>query len=156
MKVDTFRTTLTITRPRDVVFAFFARPENLARITPPAMGFEILTPGPIAMRAGAIIDYTVQVMGVRTFWRTLIAEYDPPHRFVDVQLQGPYVYWRHTHTFAEQDSSTVMDDEVDYIVPLGLLGRAAHVLLIRRQLNRIFAFRARAIQEIFAAATNGP
>jgi ligand-binding SRPBCC domain-containing protein len=131
------------------VFGFFEKPENLARITPPSMGFEILTPPPIRMRQGALIDYTVGVLGVRTRWTSLIAEYEPPHRFVDVQLKGPYSFWHHTHRFQEEKGGTRILDEVRYMMPMGILGRMAHALWVGRQLNRIFDYRVRVIDAHF-------
>ncbi|MBD3332299.1 CDP-paratose 2-epimerase, partial [candidate division GN15 bacterium] len=101
MKVYTLKREQLIRRPRQDVFQFFERPENLEEITPGNMGFVILTPRPILMRAGAVLDYTVRVLGVRIRWTTLIESYDPPERFTDVSIKGPYSFWHHTHTFEE-------------------------------------------------------
>lgn len=137
--------------PREEVFGFFSRPENLARLTPRELGFEIMTPGPLAMKAGALIDYTIRLFGVRVRWTTLITSYEPPGKFVDEQLRGPYSFWHHTHLFREADGGTMITDEVRYAMPFGPLGSLAHALFVRRNLRRIFTFREDAIGEIFGA-----
>lgn len=131
------------------VFVFFAKPENLQRITPPSLGFRILTPSPITMKEGRLIDYTLRVLGVSVHWRTLITAYEPPYRFVDEQLRGPYRFWHHTHTFREDDEGTVIGDEVRYALPFGPLGRVAHSLYVRRDLERIFEYRSEVIAQVF-------
>jgi ligand-binding SRPBCC domain-containing protein len=146
MKVYTLKAEQFVARPLAEVFAFFERPENLAKITPETLGFVILTPLPIEMRAGTLIDYTIKVMGFRLRWRTLISSYDPPHAFVDEQLKGPYTLWHHTHRFRAVEGGTMISDEVKYALPLGLLGRLAHALFVRRQLKGIFAYRFTAIR----------
>lgn len=138
-----------VPRPPDEVFAFFARPENLGEITPPWLGFRILTPSPVPMREGALIDYLIRLGPLPTRWRTLITAYDPPRRFVDEQLAGPYSFWHHTHTFAARDGGTVIGDRIEYLLPLGALGRLAERLVIRRQLRAIFAHRRRVIAARF-------
>jgi ligand-binding SRPBCC domain-containing protein len=138
--------------PLNQVFAFFGKPENLARITPPWLGFEILTPSPIAMRPGALIDYRISLGPFPTHWRTMITAFDPPHLFVDEQLSGPYSFWHHTHRFEVQGSGTLIHDEIRYLLPFGALGRLVHTLMIRRQLEGIFAHRRRVIEEQFPAS----
>ena len=152
MRVFTLTKEQRIERPVNEVFAFFERPENLATITPPELGFRILTPTPIEMKPGTLIDYSVRILGVRTHWRTLICDYQPPHRFVDSQLKGPYTFWHHTHTFEEVDGGTIIRDEVRYVLPFGWLGRLMNRLVVRRQLRGIFEFRARVIGDHFAGA----
>ena len=134
-----------LARPPDEVFAFFERPENLAEITPPWLGFRIVTPGPLAMQPGLTIDYTVRVLGVRTRWRSLIAAYEPPRAFRDVQVIGPYRRWDHRHWFRPQDGGTLVEDLVLYEPPLGSLGTLLDVFFIRRQLAEIFDYRHRRI-----------
>jgi len=122
-------------------FEFFERPQNLARITPAWLGFRILTPEPIVMARGLTIDYTVRVLGMRTHWRSLIAEYDPPSSFRDVQVSGPYRLWDHRHRFWREHAGTVIEDFVVYQPPLGPLGLLLNRLFVRRQLDAIFEYR---------------
>ncbi len=152
MKVYTLKAEQFVPRPLDEVFAFFERPENLAKITPETLGFVILTPLPIEMKAGARIEYTIKVAGFRMRWQTLISSYDPPRSFVDEQLKGPYKLWHHTHRFHTVEGGTMILDEVKYALPLGLLGRMAHALFVRRQLKGIFEYRERVIAERFGQA----
>ncbi len=142
-----------VERPIEEVFAFFERPENLDTITPPSLRFRILTPLPIEMKEGALIDYSVRISGVPVRWTTYIARYVPPHCFVDVQLRGPYSFWHHTHRFtATGNNATLIEDEVLYLLPFGVAGRAIHALWVRRQLERIFDYRARRYRELFESA----
>lgn len=148
MKFYTLTREQLINRPREDVFAFFARPENLERITPATMGFEILTPKPILMQTGAVLDYTIRLFGFPLRWTTVITGYHPPHSFSNVALKSPYSSWHHTHTFAETDSGTLMTDDVRYALPLGPLGRLVNSLWVKRQLEHIFDFRAEAIRKL--------
>lgn len=131
--------------PLDAVFPFFAAAENLERITPPELRFKILTPMPVDMRLGTLLDYRLSLFGVPFHWHTEIAAWEPPHRFVDVQLRGPYALWAHTHTFEETESGTLVDDHVRYRLPLSPLGELA-LPLVRRQLERIFTYRRKAVR----------
>ena len=128
------------------VFPFFGDALNLEAITPPWLGFRVVTPEPIEMHAGTLIEYRLKLRGVRIAWRTTIAVWDPPHRFVDVQLSGPYRMWHHTHDFEpDGQGGTLMRDTVRYALPFGPLGAIAHGLLVRRDLERIFDFRRDAV-----------
>ena len=138
-----------VPRPRSEVFSFFADAGNLEAITPPFVGFRILSPQPIEMRPGAIIDYRIRLFGVPLRWRTEIESFDPPHGFVDVQRRGPYRLWRHTHRFGEQPNGTLLLDEIDYQLPAGPVGPLAHALVVRRSLDQIFAFRQTVIERLF-------
>ncbi len=140
-----------IQAPRVRVFPFFADAHNLERLTPPALRFRILTPGPIEMRAGAVIEYRLSLSGLPFRWRTVIEVWDPPHRFIDVQTRGPYKLWRHTHSFEEAPGgATRMRDRVEYALPLGPLGALAHRLFVARQLHAIFGFRQKIVAGLFA------
>lgn len=145
-------TAVWLPRPRSEVFPFFADARNLERITPPWLNFNIVTPGDIDMRQGALIDYRLRVRAVPVRWRTRIALWDPPRAFVDEQLKGPYALWRHTHTFTESGGGTICEDAVEYRVPGGPLAPIANGLLVQRELRRIFEFRRAAMLQIFAAA----
>ena len=128
------------------VFPFFADAGNLEAITPPWLGFHVVTPRPIEMRAGALIDYRLRLHGLPIAWLTRIEEWVPSERFVDLQLTGPYRLWHHTHEFrANPGGGTLMTDTVRYALPLGPLGSLAHRVLVRRDLERIFDYRARAV-----------
>lgn len=142
-----------VPRPLGDVFAFFERPENLAEITPPWLALRVVTPGPMTMRSGLVIDYTVRVLGRPARWRSLIAEYDPPHGFRDVQVLGPYRRWDHRHRFRPEDGGTVIEDVVVYEPPLGPLGALFDALIIRRQLAAIFEYRRLRIEALFGAGT---
>ena len=127
------------------VFVFFGEPENLARITPPWLGFQILTPSPVKMREGSLIDYQISLGPFPTRWRTMITAFDPPHLFVDEQLSGPYSFWHHTHRFEATGRGTNITDEIRYLLPFGSLGTLVHALFVRRQLKGIFDHRRRVI-----------
>jgi ligand-binding SRPBCC domain-containing protein len=129
------------------VFAFFANAENLERITPPELAFHVLTSTPIDIREGAIIDYRLRLFGVPFHWRTRIVEWQPNDHFVDEQIRGPYRSWRHRHTFVECEEGTRMTDRVEYRLPLQPAGAIA-LPLVRRQLDRIFRYRASAIRQL--------
>jgi ligand-binding SRPBCC domain-containing protein len=130
------------------IFPFFAAAENLERITPPELGFRIRSQLPIAMRSGALIDYTIKLYGIPMKWRTRITTWDPPKSFEDAQISGPYAKWVHTHLFIEDANGTTIHDRVVYGLPFGFLGRIVHPL-IARQIKRIFDFRESAMKAAF-------
>jgi ligand-binding SRPBCC domain-containing protein len=134
-------------------FDFFGDALNLETITPPWLRFRVVTPGPITMQAGALIEYRLRIHGLPVRWKTRIESWEPPHRFVDVQLSGPYKRWEHTHTFeAIGDDAVLMTDRVDYELPLGPAGRIARKLFVARDLDRIFAHRHAAVAARLASA----
>lgn len=141
------RTQMLPARPEEI-FPFFERPENLSLLTPSWLKFTILTPSPVEMKSGAVIDYTISWLGVPMRWRTRISAYSPPMQFVDEQIRGPYSLWHHTHTFSAVEGGTRMVDEVRYALPGGPLGDLVHRLMVRKQLDRIFDFRAEAIVQV--------
>lgn len=132
-------------------WSFFSTPDNLARITPPDMGFVIRAPfSPHPLHVGQRIHYTVSpLLRIPLRWVTLITEVEEPHRFVDTQEKGPYRLWRHQHTFTAKDGGTLMHDRVEYELPFGVLGHLAHVLLVKRRLERIFAYRRSTLERLF-------
>ncbi len=145
-----------IEKPVEEVFAFFADATNLEAITPPWLRFRILSPTPIAMRAGALIFYRLRWGWLPLRWVTEIEEWQPPFRFVDVQLGGPYALGHHTHSFEPHEGGTLMRDSVRYALPLGPLGRLVHRLFVCRDLEAIFDHRARKVGEVFADLTGRP
>jgi uncharacterized protein YbjT (DUF2867 family)/ligand-binding SRPBCC domain-containing protein len=146
-----------IARPIDEVFAFFSRPENLGRITPPAMGFEQVSTD-FDMRAGLEIEHRIRpLLGIPMGWRARIEAWDPPFGFTDVQAKGPYARWHHRHMFVPTpDGGTRIEDHVTYELPLGPLGDLAHAIAVRAQLEAIFRHRARTIEAIFAHPAANP
>lgn len=139
-----------VQRPLPEVFDFFSRAENLERLTPPWMQFRILTPTPIEMKPGATIAYSIRLRGITLRWLTVIEKWNPPFEFVDVQAKGPYKFWRHTHRFSVVDGGTAVIDSVQYTLPFGWLGRLAHRLQVKRDLSKIFDYRAQQIQARFS------
>ena len=140
---------LTLDLPIEKVFAFFADAANLERITPPQLSFHIVTPQPIEIEKGTLIDYRLKMRGLPMKWRTEISEWEPPFKFVDRQLIGPYTQWIHTHTFTELSASkTLIQDEVRYRLPLEPLGDVVAHWFVRRDLDNIFDFRQKAVAEL--------
>ncbi|HRI43738.1 MAG TPA: SRPBCC family protein [Fimbriimonadaceae bacterium] len=135
------------------VFEFFSKAENLQRITPPELRFEIVTPLPIDMHEGALIDYRIRLNGLPMNWRTEITLWEPPHRFIDTQLRGPYRVWIHEHRFRAVGGQTEVTDRVDYLAPGWLLEPLVDRLFVRRRVEAVFEHRARIIEEIFGRAT---
>lgn len=153
LKRGTFElsTSAWLPQPVEVVFGFFADASNLDVLTPPWLRFAILTPSPIAMQAGTLIDYRIIVRWLPIRWRTRIAIWEPNRRFVDEQLRGPYLEWVHTHGFAELDGGTVMTDTVRYRVPGGSL---VNRLFVQPDVTRIFRYRLEALRRHFRCGTS--
>jgi len=138
-----------VPRPLDEIFAFFSDASNLEILTPAWLKFGILTPGPIAIASGAQIQYRLSWHGIPVHWTTEIMRWNPPHDFEDIQLSGPYKLWHHKHRFREQEGGTQITDAVEYALPLGFLGRIAHALQVRRNVETIFDYRYDRIREMF-------
>jgi ligand-binding SRPBCC domain-containing protein len=151
MRLHVLERVQQLPRPPGEVFPFFADALNLERITPPWLGFRVVTPEPIEMRRGTPIAYRLRLHGIPLSWHTEIVQWDPPRRFVDVQVSGPYRLWHHTHSFEPSGEGTVTRDVVRYALPLGPLGEIAHLVLVRRDLEAIFDFRAAEVERALAA-----
>jgi ligand-binding SRPBCC domain-containing protein len=151
MAVHTLRREQFVARPIEEVFEFFSNARNLETITPSWLNFRILTPSPIHMHAGTLLDYRLKWHGLPIAWQTEIEAWNPPYGFTDVQLKGPYKLWHHTHTFQAQAGGTLMEDVVRYELPLGVLGEIAHAVNVRRDLERVFDYRVKVIGERFGA-----
>ena len=152
LHVHTLRREQRLPGTPDDVFEFFADARNLESITPPLLRFRVLGAGPdgAGMGTGALIRYRLRVHRVPVGWLTAIREWDPPHRFVDEQLRGPYALWHHTHTFepAPDGEGTLMTDVVRYALPFGPLGELARRLFVARDVEAIFDYRAEKIREL--------
>ena len=140
------RTCLWLPQTPASVFPFFADARNLGHITPPWLNFEILSPLPVSMRVGAKIEYRLRLHGLPLRWMTEITAWDPPHRFVDAQRRGPYRTWVHTHSFIESGGGCEMWDDVKYSVFGGSL---VHSFFVKRDVRRIFEYRAQKLTAIF-------
>ncbi len=143
--------TQDIARPGDEVFAFFSDAQHLDTLTPDFLHFRILTPLPIVLQAGTLIDYSLQLFRVPFRWRTRIEVFEPPSRFIDTQIRGPYRLWRHLHTFQSIPGGTRVYDRVEYALPLGPFGRLTQRLLVRDLLEDIFTYRRQRLAAFFAA-----
>jgi len=140
-----------INLPIQDVFLFFSQPKNLSLITPPRLKFNILTPEPIQMNEGQLIDYTLTIMYIINIrWTTLITMYQEPNIFIDQQLKGPYSLWHHTHTFEEKDGGTLIKDKVIYGIPFGWFGRFLNFVYIKHDINSIFKYRHQILNKIFS------
>ena len=136
--------------PLDHLFAFFSDAFQLEALTPPWMNFHVLTPAPIEMCKGLLIDYKLRVRGLPLRWQSEITVWEPGKRFVDEQRRGPYRYWRHEHLFEPSGEGTRVIDLVQYAVPGG---RLINWLLVGRDLEKIFAYRQQKLAELFPAAS---
>ena len=141
----------------DEVFPFFADAFNLEAITPPLLRFRVVTPGPIEMQVGALIQYRLRLRGMPVTWKTLIQDWTPNRRFVDTQLSGPYALWHHTHSFDPLPGErTLMTDTVRYAIGFGPLGEIAHRALVRRDVEAIFDYRREALVPLLAREVRRP
>jgi ligand-binding SRPBCC domain-containing protein len=140
-----------IPRSIEEVFAFFSDAGNLERLTPPWLNFNILTPLPIEMRAGRLIDYKLRIRGVPVRWQSEITVWEPPYSFADESRRGPYKYWRHQHWFESCPGGTRVVDDVHYGVPGGAL---IHWLVVKRDVQKIFEYRQQTLQQIFPAVAH--
>jgi ligand-binding SRPBCC domain-containing protein len=143
-----------VPRPLQEVFDFFSRAENLQELTPAWLHFKILSVNPSPIQKGTLIDYSLRWRVIPIRWTTEIVEWEPPHRFVDVQLKGPYKLWRHEHRFIAEGSGTRILDQVHYALPFGIAGRIAHAVKVRRDVETIFAFRRQAVTARFSGLAN--
>jgi ligand-binding SRPBCC domain-containing protein len=137
----------------DEVFAFFGDARNLEELTPRWLGFQILTQGPIELAAGARIRYRLSLHGIPVTWTTEIRRWEPPFRFIDVQLSGPYRLWHHSHRFESLGGGTLMTDVVRYRLPFGIAGRLVNALKVRRDLKGIFDYRHDRVEKRFGGAS---
>jgi ligand-binding SRPBCC domain-containing protein len=147
MKIRRFHSELWLPRSREQVFSFFADPENLQRITPSWLHFQMISSPEIKITKGALLDYRLKLRGIPLRWQSEITVWEPPQRFVDRQTKGPYSLWVHEHTFREEEDGTTVGDHVEYAAYGGSL---VHKFLIAPDLERIFRYRKRVLGEIFA------
>ena len=146
MRIREYKSELWLPRPREEVFAFFSDAANLNAITPAWVNFRMITSAPIEMRAGTLIDYRMRIRGIPVSWRTRVTVWEPPHRFADEQVHGPYPLWQHQHEFEAKDGGTLVRDSIRYAVPFDFI---AHPLFVGRDVGRIFAYRQEKLRALF-------
>ena len=144
MRVFTLRNEVWLPRSIDEVFEFFSDAYNLETLTPPILRFQVLTPAPIRMAVGTLIDYKLRLRGAPVKWQSEITAWEPPYRFLDEQRRGPYSMWVHEHTFVEKDGGTLAKDKVNYAVPGGAL---VNKLFVARDMRKIFEYRTERLLE---------
>lgn len=135
----------------DEAWEFFSSPENLKKITPPYMGFDITSNFKNEkMFAGMIIAYIVKpVLNIPMRWVTEITQVKEKEYFIDEQRFGPYKFWHHLHQFRIEDGELIMVDKVNYALPFGIIGRIVHRLIVRKQVEEIFDYRRKVLEELF-------
>lgn len=148
-RFHTLRQEQWVSRPIEEVFAFFSDAQNLEAITPPWLRFKVLSLSTKSIVQGTEIRYRLYWHGFPLSWRSEICEWNPPHSFSDVQISGPYRLWHHTHKFQAHGTRTRMLDVARYALPFGIVGEIAHSLKVRRDVQQIFAFRRRRVDELF-------
>ncbi|TVQ80740.1 MAG: CDP-paratose 2-epimerase [Bradymonadales bacterium] len=147
-----FRSETWIPKPVEEVFSFFSDAKNLEKITPPFLNFKVLSQSTEKIQEGTIFDYQLKVRGIPLKWRSRIQDWARNQHFVDTQLKGPYAKWVHLHKFISEDGGTRMIDQVDYALPLGLLGRIAAGWYVDRDVKKIFEYREKVIHDYFGKA----
>ncbi|UMY65223.1 MULTISPECIES: SRPBCC family protein [unclassified Flavobacterium] len=154
MKLYTLRRTQRLPISVSEAWEFFSDPANLKTITPPYMGFNIVSGADRKMYPGQVIQYIVTpLFGIKMRWVTEITHVEDGKYFVDEQRFGPYALWHHKHFFRAVDGGTEMEDIVDYGLPLGFLGRWMHPIIVKGKLEEIFDFRRRRMLELFGPYT---
>jgi ligand-binding SRPBCC domain-containing protein len=152
MKTFHLRREQHLERPLEELFPFFSDPGNLALITPPSLGFQVLSATTDTVQEGTEIDYSLRVRGLPVRWRSRIVQWDPPYGFTDIQLRGPYRLWHHQHHFEERDGITISKDHVEYAMIGGAL---IDKLLVRPDLERIFDYRSEQLARLFGEVPAG-
>ncbi len=150
MRPHILRTKSIIHRPIQEVFTFFSKAENLQLMCPPELSFTILTPLPIEMQQGTIIDYKLSLSGFPFYWKTKITEWKDGESFTDEQVKGPYRMWQHTHFFKDLGNHTTeMTDEVLFLSPGWILEPILHHLWVKHQVENIFSYRENKLKQLF-------
>ena len=145
----TLKKEIIIHKPLSEVFEFFSKAENLNLITPPYLNFRIITPLPVEMKTGAIINYMIKLKGIQMRWTSKITEWNPPYKFTDTQIRGPYKVWVHEHYFADQDGKTIVTDKVTYKSRGFIFEPVIEKLFVSNNLKHIFDYREKKLKEIF-------
>ena len=153
MRTYQLKSQLWLPQPQEEIFSFFADPKNLDRLTPPWLHFEILTSKFVEMKVGTLLDYRLRLHGIPIRWQSEISVWEPPHRFIDRQIKGPYRQWVHEHTFSAHQGGTLVGDSVTYAVAGG---RIIQMLLVAPDLDKVFAYRHRTLSQLFNSRQQKP
>jgi len=155
MKVYTLQRKQFLPVSIDEAWEYFSSPINLSKITPDKLGFEVISDLSVKMYPGMIIQYFVKpFLNIRVRWVTEITHVNKPFYFVDEQKSGPYNMWHHQHKFTEVEGGVIMEDEINYSLPFGFLGRILHSVLVKPDLNYIFEYRNSVLKTIFPEKIN--
>ncbi|MBK8982092.1 MAG: SRPBCC family protein [Ignavibacteria bacterium] len=149
MKYHILQKQIDLKRPVSEVFDFFSKAENLDLITPPFLGFKIITPLPIEMKKGTQIDYFIRLNGIPIKWKTEITKWEPPFLFEDTQIKGPYKIWIHEHKFESRGDETLMTDTVKYLSYGKILEFIPQNLIVKNKVEKIFDYREKVLGNIF-------
>ena len=150
MKIYTLHVKQKLPIDKDKAWDFLSSPKNLAKITPKSMGFKIISGADRKTYAGQIIQYkVVPMLGIATKWVSEITHLKEGKYFVDEQLYGPYAMWHHKHFVKEIENGVELEDLIHYKLPLGILGRLIHPILVKPQLKKIFKYREKKLVELF-------
>ncbi|MEJ2543514.1 MAG: SRPBCC family protein [Calditrichaceae bacterium] len=147
--MHTLQTEVVLNDSNESVFSFFSNIENLERITPDWLNFTILRQTPIDIKKGSLFYFQIRIFKVPLKWKTEITCWEPPYRFIDEQLKGPYKKWIHEHRFIDEGNQTRMIDIVNYQVPGWFFSSLIHKLFVRNAVKKIFRYRKETIKQIF-------
>ena len=146
IKKQTLETSLWLPKPRENIFPFFSDAFNLELLTPSFLKFKVITPRPIVMECGTKINYKLSLRGIPMWWTSLINDWDPPFKFVDQQIRGPFLFWNHEHIFEPMDGGCLVRDKLEYKV---LGGSLVNKLAVFNDLQKIFDYRRLKLKLIF-------
>ena len=149
LRIHELHSSVLLHAPLEKVYDFFSNAENLNLITPPWLHFQMITPPPISMAEGTFIDYRIKLHSIPLRWRSRITEWNPPRSFIDEQVKGPYMVWKHHHSFYKTEEGTEVKDHVRYAVPGFVFEPVIHWIFVKNHLNKIFSYRRRQLLLLF-------
>ncbi|MBI2806949.1 MAG: SRPBCC family protein [Planctomycetes bacterium] len=154
MKTHIFQAHMWLPLAIEPVFAFFGDVANLSKISPPSVRIQTITPLPIEMRVGTIVEHRMSIRWFPIRWRSEITVWEPPVRFVDEQRSGPYRFWKHRHEFEVAEGGTWVRDHIEYRTHGWLFEPIVNRIFVAPELRRLFAHRQKAIRDFLAPGTD--